>query len=236
MANFVLVSPSSGFGNAQIKVKPINENTSTTDEKKGKLVIKVNGEVQRTIPLSQAIKGSSGDTPSKEVTSYVLQLDIQDQSSHGNTGISFLPTSVVINSPHKGYESSIKIYYRNPTSSGGNTSLSFDSQGIMATFSGTLITYYSDGSSDTSGILPTIGKTDIPSSWGWNPSKPDGNVQALYITNDEAQAGIYGTTNGTGWVELDPGLKDTIGSGMKITLVLDLWYYMEENLTVLPYN
>lgn len=34
MANFILVSPNSGSGNVVIKVKPVNENTSTTIEKR----------------------------------------------------------------------------------------------------------------------------------------------------------------------------------------------------------
>lgn len=64
MANFVIVgSDYSGFGSKTLKIKPNSVNTSNFTEKRGKLVIKVNGEVQRTISLSQAVKASTPETP-----------------------------------------------------------------------------------------------------------------------------------------------------------------------------
>lgn len=83
MANFILVSPGSGTGPITIKVKPTSENTSTTVEKKGKLIIRVNGEIQKTIPLTQTVKGSTGGgggggTTPKTLTSREISLDIYE--------------------------------------------------------------------------------------------------------------------------------------------------------------
>ena len=97
MANFILVSPNSGSGNVVIKVKPVNENTSTTVEKKGKLIIRVNGEIQKTIPLTQNIKSSSGGgggtTTTKTLTSREISLDIYSGSYPDPSGLKCLNTN-----------------------------------------------------------------------------------------------------------------------------------------------
>ena len=98
MANFILVSPSSGSGNVVIKVKPVNENTSTTIEKKGKLIIRVNGEIQKTIPLTQNIKvssggGGGGGTTTKTLTSREISLDIYSGFYPDPSGLKCLNTN-----------------------------------------------------------------------------------------------------------------------------------------------
>lgn len=83
MANFIIVgSELSGFGSKTIKIKPTSVNTSDTTEKKGKLVIKVNGEVQRTISLSQAAKSSIPDTPETgTLISREISLELKEMST-----------------------------------------------------------------------------------------------------------------------------------------------------------
>ena len=83
MANFVIVgSDYSGFGSKTIKIKPSSVNTSNITEKKGKLVIKVNGEVQRTISLSQAAKSSIPETPETgTLISREISLELKEMST-----------------------------------------------------------------------------------------------------------------------------------------------------------
>lgn len=150
MANFVLVSPSTGFGNSVIKVKPNEENTSTTDEKKGKLVIKVNGEIQKTIPLSQAIKGSTGGDTKKTLVSREINLNVYDG----------YPTSTSSNNSlnSNAQEGSKKLatwYFRNTYY---YYDLLSDNDVISAFYSvtGQQIDYLSDGSQEYTNLLPAF--------------------------------------------------------------------------------
>ena len=151
MANFILVSPSSGSGNVVIKVKPVNENTSTTVEKKGKLIIRVNGEIQKTIPLTQNIKSSSGGgggTTTKTLTSREISLDIYSGFYPDPSGLKCLNTNA------EGGTKSNKWYlrpvYQYDTS---NSKLKII---IPYSVSAKQTDYFSDGTEEYTNLLPTF--------------------------------------------------------------------------------
>lgn len=151
MANFILVSPSSGSGNVVIKVKPVNENTSTTIEKKGKLIIRVNGEIQKTIPLTQNIKvssggGGGGGTTTKTLTSREISLDIYSGFYPDPSGLKCLNTNA------EGGVKSNKWYLR--------PSYAYDSTNkdniitIPYSVSAKQTDYFSDGTKEYTNLLP----------------------------------------------------------------------------------
>lgn len=154
MANFILVSPSSGSGNVVIKVKPVNENTSTTIEKKGKLIIRVNGEIQKTIPLTQNIKVSSGGgggegggtTTTKTLTSREISLDIYSGFYPDPSGLKCLNTNA------EGGTKSNKWYLR--------PSYTYDRSNkdniisIPYSVSAKQTDYFSDGTKEYTNLLP----------------------------------------------------------------------------------
>lgn len=151
MANFILVSPSSGSGNVVIKVKPVNENTSTTIEKKGKLIIRVNGEIQKTIPLTQNIKGSSsggggGGTTTKTLTSREISLDIYSGLYPDPSGLKCLNTNA------EGGTKSNEWYLR--PSYTYDTSTSKDKIIIPYSVSAKQTDYFSDGTKEYTNLLP----------------------------------------------------------------------------------
>lgn len=154
MANFILVSPSSGSGNVVIKVKPVNENTSTTVEKKGKLIIRVNGEIQKTIPLTQNIKSSSsgggggGSTTTKTLTSREISLDIYSGFYPDPSGLKCLNTNA------EGGVKSNKWYLRpvyNYNTSDSNLKII-----IPYSVSAKQTDYFSDGTEEYTNLLPTF--------------------------------------------------------------------------------
>ena len=149
MANFILVSPSSGSGNVVIKVKPVNENTSTTIEKKGKLIIRVNGEIQKTIPLTQNIKSSSGGgggTTTKTLTSREISLDIYSGFYPDPSGLKCLNTNA---------EGGTKYneWYLRPSYT-YDTSTSKDKIIIPYSVSAKQTDYFSDGTKEYTNLLP----------------------------------------------------------------------------------
>lgn len=153
MANFILVSPSSGSGNVVIKVKPVNENTSTTIEKKGKLIIRVNGEIQKTIPLTQNIKSSSsggggGGTTTKTLTSREISLDIYSGFYPDPSGLKCLNTNA---------EGGTKYneWYLRPSYSYDSTSKD-DIISIPYSVSAKQTDYFSDGTKEYTNLLPTF--------------------------------------------------------------------------------
>lgn len=154
MANFILVSPSSGSGNVVIKVKPVNENTSTTVEKKGKLIIRVNGEIQKTIPLTQNIKVSSGGgggegggtTTTKTLTSREISLDIYSGFYPDPSGLKCLNTNA---------EGGTKYneWYLRPSYTYDSTSKD-DIISIPYSVSAKQTDYFSDGTKEYTNLLP----------------------------------------------------------------------------------
>ena len=153
MANFILVSPNSGSGNVVIKVKPVNENTSTTIEKKGKLIIRVNGEIQKTIPLTQNIKSSSGGgggggTTTKTLTSREISLDIYSGFYPDPSGLKCLNTNA------EGGTKSNKWYPRHIYTY--DTSTSKDKITIPYSVSAKQTDYFSDGTKEYTNLLPTF--------------------------------------------------------------------------------
>lgn len=153
MANFILVSPSSGSGNVVIKVKPVNENTSTTIEKKGKLIIRVNGEIQKTIPLTQNIKSSSGGgggggTTTKTITSREISLDIYSGSYPDPSGLKCLNTNA--EGGNKFNDWYLRPVYKY------NTSTSNNNITIPYSVSAKQTDYFSDGTEEYTNLLPTF--------------------------------------------------------------------------------
>ena len=152
MANFILVSPSSGTGNITIKVKPVNENTSTTIEKNGKLIIRVNGEIQKTIPLTQNAKdstGGGGGTTTKTLTSREISLDIYEGFYPDPSGLKCLTTNA------DGGTKSNQWYLR-PSYSYNNASTSKDKILIPYSASAIQTDYFSDGTKEYTNLLPTF--------------------------------------------------------------------------------
>lgn len=156
MANFILVSPSSGSGNVVIKVKPVNENTSTTIEKKGKLIIRVNGEIQKTIPLTQNIKGSSsggggGGTTTKTLTSREISLDIYSGFYPDPSGLKCLNTNAEGGTKYN--EWYLRPSYRYDTNDHNNSKLKIL---IPYSVSASQTDYFSDGTNEYTNLLPTF--------------------------------------------------------------------------------
>ena len=161
MANFILASPNSGSGNVVIKVKPVNENTSTTIEKKGKLIIRVNGEIQKTIPLTQNIKSSSGGgggTTTKTLTSREISLDIYSGFYPDPSGLKCLNTNA------EGGVKSNKWYLRpSYTYDTSNSNLKII---IPYSVSAKQTDYFSDGTNEYTNLLPTFTWNDTEDNSG----------------------------------------------------------------------
>ena len=153
MANFILVSPSSGTGNITIKVKPTGKNTSTIVEKKGKLVIRVNGEIQKTIPLTQNMKdstggGGGGGTTTKTLTSREISLDIYEGLYPDPSGSKCLTTNA------DGGTKSNQWYLRPSYAYDTNNSTL---KVLMAySISAIQTDYFSDGTQEYTNLLPTF--------------------------------------------------------------------------------
>lgn len=187
MANFILVSPNSGSGNVVIKVKPVNENTSTTIEKNGKLIIRVNGEIQKTIPLTQNIKSSSsggggGGTTTKTITSREISLDIYSLSDTDPSGSKWLNTNA------EGGTKSNKLYLRPIYTY--DTSTSNDKITIPYSVSAKQTDYFSDGTKEYTNLLPTFTWNDKEDNSGtmrnWE-YEYSGNSKATSETDTEVE-------------------------------------------------
>ena len=201
MANFILVSPNSGSGNVVIKVKPVNENTSTTIEKKGKLIIRVNGEIQKTIPLTQNIKSSSGGgggggTTTKTLTSREISLDIYSGAYPDPSGLKCLNTNA------EGGTKSNKWYPRHIYTY--NTSTSNDKITIHYTVSAKQTDYFSDGTKEYTNLLPEFKWNDTEDnsgtmknweySYGGDPkatSETDTEVEVQSSNDNPVLAGYF---------------------------------------------
>ena len=169
MANFFIVgSDYSGFGSKTIKVKPSSVNTSNITEKKGKLVIKVNGEVQRTISLSQAVKASTPETPETvTLISREISLELQEIST---TSLNAEFKEVDTNSASQPITKSHTIN-KNFTSNRDNNSsrarVEYGVQGIQTD-------YFSDGSNVKTYLYPDMSPNSDDLNWtiSYPPNKP----------------------------------------------------------------
>lgn len=171
MANFVIIGDYSGFGSKTIKVKPNTVNSSDTTEKKGKLVIKVNGEVQRTISLSQSVKASTPETP-ETVTLISREISLTLKETSTNTLIDEFTEvdtntdSQPITKPH----TINKNFVCNNNNKTHYARVVYSIQGIQTD-------YFSDGSNVKTYLYTEM--TQVGSDQNWNisyPPKPTGNV------------------------------------------------------------
>lgn len=172
MANFFIVgSDYSGFGSKTIKVKPSSVNTSKITEKKGKLVIKVNGEVQRTISLSQAAKTSTPETP-ETVTLISREISLTLKEMSTNTLLDEF-TEVDTNTDSQPITKSHTINKNFVCNSKNNTNYAkvvYNVQGIQTD-------YFSDGSNVKTTLYPEISQVSSDPDWNISyPPKPTGNV------------------------------------------------------------
>lgn len=183
MANFFIVgSDYSGFGSKTIKVKPSSVNTSNITEKKGKLVIKVNGEVQRTISLSQAVKASTPETPETvTLISREISLELQEIST---TSLNAEFKEVDTNSDSQPLTKSHTINKNFTSNSDNNSSrarVEYSVQGIQTD-------YFSDGSNVKTYLYPDMSPNSDDLNWTIRyPNKPGGDTllisQRLVITS-----------------------------------------------------
>ena len=169
MANFIIVgSDYLGFGSKTIKIKPSSVNTSNITEKKGKLVIRVNGEVQRTIPLSQAVKASTPETPETvTLISREISLELQEIST---TSINAEFKEVDTNSASQPITKSHTINKKFTSNRDNNSSrarVEYSVQGIQTD-------YFSDGSNVKTYLYPDMSLNSDDPNWiiNYPPNKP----------------------------------------------------------------
>lgn len=173
MANFIIVGGEpSGFGSKTIKIKPTSVNTSDTTEKKGKLVIKVNGEVQRTISLSQAAKASIPDTPETgTLISREISLELKEMST---TSLYAEFSEVDTNTASQPLTKSHTINKNFTRTSHNNTNYAK----VVYSIQGIQTDYFSDGSNVKKYLYPEM--TPVGSDPNWNMSypikPPSGNI------------------------------------------------------------
>lgn len=174
MANFVIIGDYSGFGSKTIKVKPNTVNSSDTTEKKGKLVIKVNGEVQRTISLSQAVKASTPETP-ETVTLISREISLTLKETSTNTLIDEFTEvdtntdSQPITKPH----TINKNFFCNNNNKTHYARVVYSIQGIQTD-------YFSDGSNVKTYLYPEM--TMVGSDQNWNISYPTKLPASIFST------------------------------------------------------
>lgn len=175
MANFVIVgSDYSGFGSKTIKVKPSSVNTSNITEKKGKLVIKVNGEVQRTIYLSQAANTSTPETPETvTLISREIALTLKEMST--NTLIDEF-TEVDTNTDSQPITKSHTINKNFVCNSKNNTNYAR----VVYSIQGIQTDYFSDGSNVKTYLYPEM--TQVGSDQNWNISYPTKLPASIFST------------------------------------------------------
>ena len=175
MANFVIIgSDYSGFGSKTLKIKPSSVNTSNITEKKGKLVIKVNGEVQRTISLSQAAKSSTPETPETvTLISREIALTLKEMST--NTLIDEF-TEVDTNTDSQPITKSHTInknFVCNNNNKTHYVKVVYSIQGIQTD-------YFSDGSNVKTYLYPEM--TQVGSDQNWNISYPTKLPASIFST------------------------------------------------------
>lgn len=183
MANFIIVGGEpSGFGSKTIKIKPNSVNTGDT-EKKGKLVIKVNGEVQRTISLSQAVKTSTPETPGTVTwVSREIALTFQEISTSSiNANFTEVNPNTVINNHITKSRTINKNFTRNSKNDSNLAKVTYSVGGIQTD-------YFSDGSSVKTYLYPEMNPNNSDLNWNISyPKKPESNTLlinfALNITS-----------------------------------------------------
>ena len=178
MANFIIVGGEpSGFGSKTIKIKPTSVNTSDTTEKKGKLVIKVNGEVQRTISLSQAAKTSTPETP--DIVTFVsreISLTFKEISTSSLIYFTEVNPNTVTNThiiKSRTINKNFTNFTRNSKNSSNTAKVTYSVEGIQTD-------YFSDGSSVKTYLYPEINPDNSNLNWEMSyPNKPE--VNTLFI-------------------------------------------------------
>lgn len=182
MANFIIVGGEpSGFGSKTIKIKPNSVNTGDT-EKKGKLVIKVNGEVQRTISLSQAVKTSTPETPGTvTLVSREISLELKEMSTTSLKAdfkeVDTNSASQPLTKPH----TINKNFTSNRSNNSSRARVKYSVQGIQTD-------YFSDGSNVKTYLYPDMSQISDDLNWTISyPNKPGGDTllisQLLDITS-----------------------------------------------------
>lgn len=227
MANFVIVgSDLSGFGSKTIKIKPTSVNTSDTTEKKGKLVIKVNGEVQRTISLSQAVKTSTPETPGTvTLVSREISLEVQEVST--TTFHSEFTEVVNSNTYSKPITKDHTMSKRFNCNSKNSTSHARTTYSV----SGTQTDYFSDGSNIKTYLCPTMTTKPEDDNADWEllytgESEPNSDLPTLHIipTLSITSKVILGSLPGNSTLKFTFTLKDVktnkadVSYGMELTV------------------
>lgn len=183
MANFVIVgSDYSGFGSKTIKIKPSSVNTSNITEKKGKLVIKVNGEVQRTISLSQAANTSTPETPETvTLISREISLELQEISTTSLNSALIVDTNSASQPLTKSHTIN-KNFTSNRDNNSSRARVEYSVQGIQTD-------YFSDGSNVKTYLYPDMSPNSDDPNWiiSYPPNKPGDTTlllgQRLVITS-----------------------------------------------------
>lgn len=211
MANFIIVGGEpSGFGSKTIKIKPTSVNTSDTTEKKGKLVIKVNGEVQRTIFLSQAVKTSTPTPGTVTLVSREIALEVREMTINSlHAEFTEVVNSDTYSKPITKPQAMNKRFTCNSKNATGIAKVTYSVSGIQTD-------YFSDGSNVKTNINPlmTTKPEDDDADWKISYSyKPESNLDI-----DDTFIYISWTLNITSNVILDslPG-----NSTLKFTFTLE---------------
>ena len=204
MANFVIVgSDYSGFGSKTIKVKPSSVNTSNITEKKGKLVIKVNGEVQRTISLSQAVKASTPETPETvTLISREISLELKDMSTTSfNSEFKEVDTnsdSQPLTKPH----TINKNFMSNRSNNSSIARVKYSVQGIQTD-------YFSDGSNVKTYLYPDMLPNSDDLNWTISyPDKPGGDTLLINQLLDITSVLVLGSLPTSSRLQFTFTLKD----------------------------
>lgn len=236
MANFIIVGGEpSGFGSKIIKIKPSSVNTSNITEKKGKLVIKVNGEVQRTISLSQAVKTPTPTPTPGTVTLVTREIALEVREMTFNS----LPAEFteVVNSdtyskPITKLQTMNKRFTCNSKNATGTAKVTYSVSGIQTD-------YFSDGSNVKTNINPimTTKPEDEDADWKISYSykpKPESNLdiddtfiyinQTLNITSNVILSSlpVNSTLKFTFTLEDVKTSKADVSYGMKLTVPCSL--------------
>lgn len=204
MANFVIVgSDYSGFGSKTIKVKPSSVNTSNITEKKGKLVIKVNGEVQRTISLSQAVKASTPETPETvTLISREISLELKELVSTSlNAEFKEVDTnsaSQPLTKPH----TINKNFTSNRSNNSSRARVKYSVQGIQTD-------YFSDGSNVKTYLYPDMSPNSNDLNWTISyPNKPGGDTLLISQLLDITSVLVLGSLPTSSRLQFTFTLKD----------------------------
>lgn len=241
MVNFVIVgSDYSGFGSKTIKVKPSSVNTSNITEKKGKLVIKVNGEVQRTIPLSQAVKASTPETPETvTLISREISLELKEMSTTSLNAefkeVVDISASQPLTKPH----TINKNFTSNSNNKTSRARVQYNVHGIQTD-------YFSDGSNVKTYLYPEMLPISDDRNWTISyPNKPGGDTLLISQLLDITSVLVLGSLPTSSRLQFTFTLNDvktpkanvSYGMTLKVpcTLVITV-KTLDVNIPIIPSN